>query len=70
MCCLMVLVSGLPDYQARMPNGYKVAHPCFANFIWKGVGHQFHGGGGMLNPFGEDFRANNFVSILKGIAHR
>lgn len=60
---LTTIVQSLPDYQAQIPNGHKVGHPCFANTVWKGVGHKYHGGGGFLNSFGEDFRDNSFVSI-------
>ena len=56
------LSTSLPDYAQKIPNGHKVPHPCFANTVWKGVGHQFHAGGGFRNVFGEDFAKNGHVS--------
>ena len=49
-------------FQDKIPNGNKVPHPCKANYVWKGVGHENELGGGVRNPFGRDFEANGRVS--------
>ncbi|KAK3782593.1 hypothetical protein RRG08_038373 [Elysia crispata] len=43
-------------FKAEIPNGNKVPHPCKANFMWPGVGHQNRFGGGVNNQFGLDFK--------------
>ena len=67
LLCSLSGLQAMLEYQSRIPNGHKVGHPCFENTVWKGVGHQFHGGGGTINPFGEDFKKNGFVSIVKDV---
>lgn len=42
--------SAYSEYQERIPNGKKVPG-------WQGVGHERPAGGGVLNPFGKDFKA-------------
>ena len=59
--------SGLKLYQDRIPNGFRVPHPCFGQQIWNGVGHLNHEGGGAFNPFGEDFIANDKVNEYSNI---
>ncbi|XP_053381030.1 uncharacterized protein LOC123555574 isoform X2 [Mercenaria mercenaria] len=51
---------GYEIYQREIPNGEMVPHPCKENFLWRGVGHFNEMGGGPRNPFGLDFKANNF----------
>lgn len=46
-------------YQALIPNGDRIPHPCGDDQIWGGVGHYRPGGGGARNPFGIDFAANS-----------
>ena len=58
------LAASLLLYQDRLPNGHRVPHPCFEAEVWMGVGHQQREGGGVLNPFGRDFRENEFVSDI------
>lgn len=57
-------VVAMPDYMARIPNGFRVPHPCFDAVTWRGVGHENNEGAGVLNPFGEDFRKNEYVSLI------
>ena len=56
-------ISAFKTFQERLPNGDSVPHPCHPNYLWPGVGHKNRDGGGTLNPFGEDFRSNGYVSI-------
>ncbi|GFN79665.1 N-acetylated-alpha-linked acidic dipeptidase-like protein [Plakobranchus ocellatus] len=42
-------------FQNQIPNGNNVPHPCLANYMWPGVGHENRLGGGVRNPFGQDF---------------
>ena len=61
VCVLALWVPGgvtFSMYKEEIPNGDHVPHPCKANFIWHGVGHQNALGGGAKNPFGEDFSAH------------
>lgn len=63
-CLLAVLVTvhvalGYQTFQDNVPNGANVPNPC-GDGNWDGVGHLLQGGTGTLNPFGEDFRSNNF----------
>nr|KAG5705742.1 hypothetical protein BaRGS_027401 [Batillaria attramentaria] len=46
------------NYQAKLPNGQHVPHPCKPNYIWHGVGHQNPLGGGERNQFGLDFASH------------
>ncbi|CAB9500113.1 Tyramine beta-hydroxylase [Seminavis robusta] len=58
-----LLVSGvvaLPQYAAKIPNGYGVPNPGPQGGIWAGVGHVRTAGGGERNSFGLDFAANGF----------
>jgi dopamine beta-monooxygenase len=55
------LVSGSQYFQALIPNGDSVPHPCNVGETWPGVGHKASGGGGARNPFGLDFAANGLV---------
>lgn len=48
-------------YQAFIPNGDRIPHPCGDDHVWGGVGHYRPGGGGPRNPFGVDFEANSMV---------
>lgn len=52
---------GFQTFQGQIPNGNKVPHPCKANFMWPGVGHQSRLGGGVNNQFGIDFKENGYV---------
>ena len=63
LLALMSHAAAFPEYPGRIPNGFRVPHPCFEESTWKGVGHQNFQGGGFLNPFGEDFRRNDYVSF-------
>ena len=51
-------------YQERFPNGKMVPHPCKPNVLWKGVGHTNLNGGGLRNPFGDDFKNNGGVCTV------
>ena len=53
-----------PWYQTYIPNGDKVPNPCLAGTAWSGVGHLIPGGTGERNPFGRDFAAGQYVSIV------
>lgn len=57
LAVLLQRVSAYSSYQARIPNGDSVPHPCKPNNIWEGVGHILDGGTGARNPFGQDFFA-------------
>ena len=61
---LLGTLDGYKMFQDRIPNGDRVPHPCFVNYLWHGVGHQNAQGGGERNPFGLDFSANGHVSYL------
>ena len=50
-----------PEFQDNIPNGHAVVHPCTKQ-SWMGVGHQSQYGSGTLNPFGEAFKATDYVS--------
>ena len=50
----------MPHARERIPNGFKVPNPDIPGSIWSGVGHQAVGGGGVLNPFGRDFKEAGF----------
>ena len=51
--------NAFPTFQARIPNGARVPHPCSRNErTWEGVGHELATGPGPLNPFGRDFLTN------------
>ncbi|XP_045188429.2 dopamine beta-hydroxylase-like isoform X2 [Mercenaria mercenaria] len=53
-------VSSHTNYGDRIPNGYRVPHPCGGGQTWEGVGHHYPGGargtGGIRNRFGIDFK--------------
>ncbi|XP_060070161.1 peptidyl-glycine alpha-amidating monooxygenase-like [Ylistrum balloti] len=49
---------GFPTFQALIPNGGIIRDPCDGVTIWPGVGHQAVAGGGLVNPFGQDFLNN------------
>ncbi|XP_048751432.2 tyramine beta-hydroxylase-like isoform X1 [Ostrea edulis] len=49
---------GFKFLQTKIPNGDSVPHPCKPNYLWHGVGHRNELGGGLRNPFGEDFDAS------------
>ncbi|KAL3870712.1 hypothetical protein ACJMK2_038756 [Sinanodonta woodiana] len=54
----ILVIDGLlayPFFPERIPNGNIVPHPCKADSIWYGVGHQNMQGGGKRNQFGLDF---------------
>ena len=53
--------SAYPTFAEEIPNGYSVPNPGPQGGVWAGVGHENSGGGGPLNPFGEDFKANGFT---------
>ena len=64
--CLVLLAllqycCGYSFFRDRIPNGYKVEHPCKTNTVWNGVGHLVEQGGGNRNAFGLDFHANGKV---------
>jgi dopamine beta-monooxygenase len=48
-------VTGFPHFQDAIPNGEFVPHPCKANYVWHGVGHENTLGSGVRNVFGKDF---------------
>ncbi|XP_046561236.1 uncharacterized protein LOC124270242 [Haliotis rubra] len=52
---LVATTSAYRFYQDEIPNGDHVPHPCKANYLWWGVGHDNSLGGGPRNPFGRDF---------------
>ena len=63
LSCL-ALVRAYPDYATRIPNGVNVKNPCdneLEGEAWPGVGHRNVAGGGTRNPFGLDFKANDYV---------
>lgn len=60
--CVVPLYLGYREYTDRIPNGDHVPHPCKENYIWHGLGHLNSLGGGALNVFGVDFKAENYVS--------
>ena len=49
--------NALPEFATRIPNGARVPNPGPQGGVWAGVGHVDAGGGGELNPFGSDFKA-------------
>jgi dopamine beta-monooxygenase len=55
------LSNAYPNFADQIPNGKAVPNPNPQGGVWAGVGHGKAGGGGPLNPFGEAFRANQFV---------
>ncbi|KAK3605266.1 hypothetical protein CHS0354_037667 [Potamilus streckersoni] len=60
LTCVIQLLTGIGGYQmyqVKIPNGEIVPHPCKANYIWHGVGHNNALGGGERNPFGLSFYA-------------
>ena len=52
---LAQLIEAFPSYDAKIPNGNRVPHPCIVGDTWKGVGHELQQGQGPLNRFGRDF---------------
>ena len=60
---ISALCTAYPSFQTSIPNGDSVPHPCNSE-LWPGVGHHNYRGGGDRNPFGVDFKANNFVSTI------
>ncbi|XP_046368389.2 tyramine beta-hydroxylase-like isoform X2 [Haliotis rufescens] len=52
---LVATTSAYRFYQDEIPNGNHVPHPCKPNYLWWGVGHANPLGGGLKNPFGQDF---------------
>lgn len=54
-------VCGFKFFQERIPNGKLVPDPCMNGNLWPGVSHKGRDGGGPLNPFGEDFKNNDFL---------
>ncbi|XP_067660273.1 tyramine beta-hydroxylase-like [Haliotis asinina] len=62
---LVASTSAYRFYQDEIPNGDHVPHPCKANYLWWGVGHDNPLGGGPKNPFGRDFaRYHNWTTEL------
>lgn len=49
--------SAFPEFSTHIPNGARVPNPGPQGGVWAGVGHVDAGGGGELNPFGNDFKA-------------
>ena len=65
--CLFLCVHvslGYKYFQQEIPNGDSVPDPSVPGAIWEGVGHNNANGGGTRNIFGQEFAANEFVSIL------
>ncbi|CAL1534325.1 unnamed protein product, partial [Lymnaea stagnalis] len=58
---LLQCVTSYRLYQANIPNGDAVPHPCKANAIWQGVGHFLDEGTGFRNPFGADFEKEGHI---------
>ncbi|XP_063446633.1 DBH-like monooxygenase protein 1 [Mytilus trossulus] len=50
------IVTAYPNFKDILPNGNEVPHPCKANYVWHGVGHNNPLGGGSRNQFGLDFK--------------
>ena len=61
---LLLLVGGFSFFQTRIPNGDRIPHPCWPNYLWHGVGHRNVAGGGARNPFGMDFDKAGKVGIF------
>ncbi|KAK3096949.1 hypothetical protein FSP39_005060 [Pinctada imbricata] len=57
---LPLIVLSYKNFQEKIPNGESVPHPCKPNYVWQGVGHKNHLGGGDRNPFGIDFAQNGY----------
>ncbi|XP_071155442.1 tyramine beta-hydroxylase-like isoform X1 [Mytilus edulis] len=51
------IATAYPNFKDIIPNGNGVPHPCKANYVWHGVGHNNPLGGGSRNQFGLDFKA-------------
>ncbi|KAK7108714.1 temptin-like isoform X4 [Littorina saxatilis] len=52
---------GYGKYRYSIPHGHDVLSPCrWGDKSWPGVGHTNQAGGGDLNPFGQDFKAEGF----------
>ena len=67
---LGILILGIPElghthqaYKSNIPNGDKVSDPCKNGQPWKGVGHRDPEGRGPRNPFGNDFKSSQMVSV-------
>jgi len=64
---ISLLVSTTTDtyqmFQTYIPNGVNVPDPCESGTAWPGVGHEVPAGGGVRNPFGTDFAAQQLVSV-------
>ncbi|CAG2237960.1 Temptin [Mytilus edulis] len=50
------IATAYPNFKDILPNGNEVPHPCKANYLWHGVGHNNPLGGGSRNQFGLDFK--------------
>ncbi|CAB9514469.1 DBH-like monooxygenase protein 2 [Seminavis robusta] len=56
----ILVASGLQHFAKNIPNGNRVPNPYPQGGLWAGVGHNAIGGGGELNPFGQDFQEEGF----------
>lgn len=56
----LMVAAGFQRFADEIPNGHRVPNPYPQGGVWGGVGHFKVGGGGQLNPFGEDFRKSGF----------
>lgn len=55
------IATAYPNFKDILPNGNEVPHPCKANYVWHGVGHNNPLGGGSRNQFGLDFKTAGLV---------
>lgn len=63
------ICTALELFQAKIPNGYIVPHPCRpAGWTWPAVGHATGQGGGARNLFGIDFQKAGYKVILLFLA--
>ena len=60
--CVLPMALCFKHFQSSIPNGDRVPDPSIKNLLWRGVGHLNRIGDGPRNVFGQDFKANGFVS--------
>ena len=64
ICCVSLrYADAYRSFQDVIPNGNNIPHPCKANYIWHGVGHENALGGGKRNAFGTDFANAGQVNL-------
>jgi len=59
---MVAMVTCLPRYRDKIPNGHKIPNPDKPGEHIHGVGHVRTSGGGEINQFGKDFYDNGHVS--------